>query len=142
MFRYADLIDSGNFAGVGDLFAHGVIEVTETGATYTGREEVRSMYEDWVRIYPDNGTPHTKHVTTNLQLDVDEDAGTASCRSYVMVLQSTDELPLQPILSGRYFDTFERVDGEWHFRQRRMTNEYLGDLSQHLMQAFAGDDAR
>ena len=98
---------------------------------------MRSMYEDWVRIYPDNGTPHTKHTTTNLQLDVDDQAGTASCRSYVMVLQCTDELPLQPILSGRYFDTFERVDGEWRFLRRRMTNEYLGNLSQHLMQPFA-----
>lgn len=140
MFRYAELIDSGDFAGVGELFSDGVIEVTETGGIYTGRDEVRSMYEDWVRIYPDNGTPHTKHTTTNLQLEVDDERGTASCRSYVMVLQSTDDLPLQPILSGRYFDSFDRVDGTWRFLRRRMTNEYLGNLSQHLKQDFAGQN--
>ena len=136
IYRYAELIDSGDFAGVGDLFADAVIEVQETGAVYAGREEVRSMYQEWVRIYPDNSTPHTKHVTTNLMLAVDDEAGRATCRSYVTIFQSTTVLPLQPILSGRYHDTFVRADGEWRFERRRMTNEYLGDLSQHLKQPF------
>lgn len=137
IYRYAELIDSGDFAGVGGLFADAVIEVQETGAEYTGREQVQAMYQDWVRIYPDNGTPHTKHVTTNLILGVDDEAGRATCRSYVTVFQSTAALSLQPILSGRYHDTFVRADGEWRFERRRMTNEYLGDLSQHLTQPFS-----
>ena len=139
IYRYAELIDSGDFAGVGDLFADAVIEVQETGMEYTGREQVQAMYQDWVRIYPDNGTPHTKHVTTNLILGVDDEAGRATCGSYVTVFQSTAELSLQPILSGRYHDTFVRADGEWRFERRRMTNEYLGDLSQHLTQPFSSE---
>lgn len=137
IFHYAELIDSGDFAGVGDLFAEAEIHVHETGERYIGRDRVRAMYEDWVRIYPDNATPHTRHVTTNLILDVDDEAGTATCRSYITVFQCTDKLPLQPILSGRYHDKFQRVDGTWRFAYRRMTNEYLGDLSQHLLQPFA-----
>ncbi|MFI1337887.1 nuclear transport factor 2 family protein [Streptomyces sp. NPDC020845] len=136
IYRYAELLDSGDFAGVGELFADAVIKVQETGTQYTGRDEVASMYEEWVRIYPDNGTPHTRHITTNLMLDVDDHAGTATCRSYVTVLQCTDVLPLQPILSGRYHDKFRRVEGIWRFEHRHMINEYLGDLSQHLMQKF------
>ncbi|WP_432168399.1 nuclear transport factor 2 family protein [Streptomyces sp. bgisy031] len=136
IYRYAELIDSGDFAGVGELFADAVIHVQETGAQYTGRDEVTSMYADWVRIYPDNGTPHTRHVTTNLILDVNDAAGTATCRSYVTVLQSTETTPLRPILSGRYHDTFQCVDDEWRFTSRCMTNEYLGDLSQHLLHPF------
>lgn len=136
IFRYAELLDSGDFAGVGELFAHAVIEVDETGMQYAGPDEIRSMYADWVRIYPDNGTPHTRHVTTNLILDVDDVGGRASSRAYVTVFQCTARLPLQPILSGRYHDTFTRAGGEWRFERRRMTNEYVGDLSQHLMQPF------
>ena len=32
IFRYAELLDSGDFAGVGELFAHAVIEVDEPEA--------------------------------------------------------------------------------------------------------------
>ncbi|NUU25663.1 MAG: nuclear transport factor 2 family protein [Streptomycetaceae bacterium] len=136
VYRYAELIDSGDFAGVGELFAYAVIQVQETGAEYVGRDQVQAMYQDWVRIYPDNGTPHTRHVTTNLMLDVDDAEGRATCRSYVTVFQCTESLPLQPILSGRYYDTFQRRGGAWRFERRRMTNEYLGDLSHHLLHEF------
>ena len=99
----------------------------------SGKDETQAMYEQWTRRYPDNGTPHTRHVTTNLILDVDDDAGTGTCRSYITVFQKTDVLPLQPILAGRYHDRFERVDGTWRFAHRHMINDYLGDLSQHML---------
>jgi ketosteroid isomerase-like protein len=136
--RYAELIDSGDFAGVGELFACATITVEENDNQVSGAEEVRSMYEQWTRRYPDNGTPHTRHVTTNHILDVDDESGTATCHSYVTVFQRTDELSLQPILSGRYHDRFRRVDGEWRFEHRHMINEYTGDLSQHMLQPFSG----
>ena len=136
IYRYAELIDGGDFAGVGELFADGVIEVDETGQTYAGRDQVAEMFREWVQIYSDNLTPHTRHVTTNLIVDVNEEAGTAESRAYVTVLQCAPNLPLQPILSGRYRDNFRRVDGAWSFARRRMTNEYLGDLSQHLAMPF------
>ncbi|MER5435851.1 hypothetical protein [Streptomyces sp. NPDC002588] len=46
------------------------IHVQEAEECYVGREQVRSMYQDRVRSYADNGPPHTPHVTTNLPLDV------------------------------------------------------------------------
>ena len=82
--------------------------------------------------YPD-GTPRTKHVVTNPIIDVDADR--ATCRSYYMVLQQTDELPLQLVVSGRYHDRFERVEGVWRFSYRDFTLiDSVGDTSHHLSQ--------
>ncbi|NIY64220.1 nuclear transport factor 2 family protein [Streptomyces malaysiensis] len=136
--RYAELIDTGDFQGLGRLFAHATITVEENDLEVSGEGEVRAMYERWTRLYADNGSPHTRHVTTNPILDVDDEGGTATCRSYVTVFQCTDALPLQPILSGRYRDRFRRVDGQWRFEHRHMINEYIGDLSHHMLQAFGG----
>jgi 3-phenylpropionate/cinnamic acid dioxygenase small subunit len=83
-------------------------------------------------LYED-GTPRTKHVTTNAIIDVDEDAGTATCRAYFTVFQALEEFSLQPIIAGRYHDKFERVDGAWRFTERMMLPELMGDLSKHLL---------
>jgi len=129
---YAERIDAGDFAGVGELFAHATL-TTDMDESRSGAEEIRGMYEQWTRKYPDNGTPHTKHLMTNLIVDVDDEAGTGSCRTYYTVLQSTPKLPLQPIITGTYRDTFVRADGVWRFETRHMTTDYVGDLSQHLL---------
>ena len=50
------------------------------------------------------------------------------------MFQQTPELPLQAIASGRYHDTFERVEGIWRFATRDYSMlDYIGDLSQHLL---------
>jgi len=46
---------------------------------------------------------------------------------------------LQPIVSGRYHDRFERRDGQWRFVQRHVRTDLLGDVSRHLRDS--GDDA-
>ena len=109
-----------------------------SGATFTGgagsvtgRNAIEQMLRDNVIAY-DDGTPRTKHVTTNLAIDVDEDAGTAVSRSYFTVLQAPPDLPLQPIVSGRYFDRFERHNGHWRLVERRVRTDLLGDVSHHL----------
>jgi hypothetical protein len=135
--RYTELIDGGDFAGVAELLQHCTLTVEETGSETRGREDIQALYDTWTRRYEDNGTPHTKHVTTNLILDVDDDAGTAACRSYVTVFQGVgEEFPIQPIYSGRYRDRFEREGGEWRFVERHMIGDFVGDLSHHLLQPF------
>jgi hypothetical protein len=49
------------------------------------------------------------------------------------VFQRTDELPLQPIICGRYHDTFHRIDGRWWFDTRIMFVDLVGDLGHHLL---------
>jgi hypothetical protein len=90
------------------------------------------LYASTTRLYED-GTPKTKHVVTNAIIEVDDAAGSARSRSCFTVLQQTPSLPLQVIITGRYHDEFELVDGVWRFARRHMILEQFGDLSQHLM---------
>ena len=138
IFTYAERIDAGDFDGLADLFAEAVV-TAEGGLAARGRDEFLAMMTAWTRRYPDDGTPKTKHVTTNLIIDADDEAGTATCRSYFTVMQSVPgTLPLQPVVAGRYRDQFERVDGVWRFTARHMTIDLVGDLSQHLMIELPG----
>jgi hypothetical protein len=130
---YAERIDAGDFKGLAELFTHAQITTEGGPDPIFGAEEALAMYERWTRRFPDNGTPHSHHVTTNIILDVDDEAGTATSRSYFTVFMRTDTLPLQPIIAGRYHDSFERVDGTWRFTHRHMFSDHLGDLSEHML---------
>ena len=46
---------------------------------------------------------------------------------------ATETVPLQPIVVGRYFDTFSCGDGGWYFTARQVDVEMVGDISAHLM---------
>ncbi len=128
---YAERIDAGDLDGVAELFTHGRIQ-PGAAATFEGRDQVRGMYEAATRLY-ENGTPLTRHVTTNSIIEVDEEAGTASARSSYTVFQRTEKLSLQPIIVGRYHDSFRRIDGRWWFDTRVMLVDLVGDLSHHLL---------
>lgn len=132
---YAERIDAGDLEGVAELFAHGRIAASAEASpeqTFEGRDRVLALYRGSTRLY-DDGRPHTKHVTTNSIIEVDEGAHTASARSYYTVLQRVDGLPLQPIICGRYHDTFQRIDERWWFDTRIMIVDLVGDLSRHLL---------
>jgi 3-phenylpropionate/cinnamic acid dioxygenase small subunit len=133
--KYAELVDDGDFAGVGALLA----DATFTGGagSVTGRDAIEKKLRDSLIVY-DDGTPRTKHVTTNVGIEVDEEAGTAVARSYFTALQAVADLPLQPIVSGRYHDRFDRRDERWRFVERRVRTDLVGDVSRHLRDA-AGD---
>jgi hypothetical protein len=131
VYAYAERIDAGDFQGVGELFGHGRIQPAP-GFVLEGVDDVRGLYEGTTRRYED-GTPRSQHVITNVAVEVDEDAGTGTARSRYTVLQQTDELPLQPIIAGRYHDTFHRIDGVWWFDTREMFVDLKGDLSHHLL---------
>jgi 3-phenylpropionate/cinnamic acid dioxygenase small subunit len=128
LYRYAELIDDGDFDGIAALFAQARI-VGPTGVI-EGYDGVLAMYTQSTRRYP-NGTPCTQHVVTNPIIEVDGNRATA--RSRFTVLQQTASLPLQVIISGRYHDRFDLVDGHWQFSEREMKPQLYGDLSQHLL---------
>ena len=131
LYRYAELVDSGDLPGVGTLLENarmkilGVEELQDSVATL-------AMLQAVVKIYP-CGTPRTKHVVTNPILEIDEAAGKATCRSHYTVLQATEDIPLQVIAAGRYHDRFERVGGSWRFVYRDYTLfDLKGNISGHL----------
>jgi ketosteroid isomerase-like protein len=104
---YAELVDDGDFAAVGMLLA----DATFTGGagSVSGRDAIEKMLHDKVIVY-DDGTPRTKHVTTNLAIEVDDEGGNAMARSYFTALQALPDLVLQPIVSGRYKPNVRAVD--------------------------------
>ncbi|SRR5579884_1141626 len=133
--RYAECIDQGDFDGAADLLQEAVVADVDGGRRLAGRDAIRELFASTARLYED-GTPRTKHVTTNLVLDIDEPSGRATARSYFTVLQAVEGLPLQPILAGRYLDAFERRDGTWRFAERRFAVDLVGDVSHHVRTAL------
>ncbi|MGH3533001.1 MAG: nuclear transport factor 2 family protein [Mycobacterium sp.] len=132
LHRYAECMDRGDLAGAAALFEHARLRVGGDGDGTVDAAGMVAFWKEAVMLYPD-GTPRTKHVVTNPIIEVDDDTGTASCRSYYTVMQQTDDFPLQTIVSGRYHDTFERVDGCWRYSFRDYTLiDMVGDVSHHL----------
>ena len=128
--RYCELMDAGDFAGLGDLLDDAVLADEHGTEVARGGDAVQRLYEQ-TRLH--DGSPRTRHLTTNSIIEVDEVRGTATARSAYVVLQATDVLHLQPIIAGRYADTFKRhPDGEWRFAERRFAVDLVGDLSNHL----------
>lgn len=64
---------------------------------------------------------------------VDVDGDTATARSTFCVVQQTETVALQPIVVGRYTDSFARDETAWYFTERRVDVEMVGDVSAHLM---------
>ena len=129
LFSYPFLLDSGDFDGVGELFRDAT--VYSGGALMADKDPaaVASSFRDWVITYPD-GTPRTRHFLANVIIEPDG-PDRAVVRSYVMVFQQTDSLPLQPVIGGDYRDVVEKADGRWRFVERRMGNDLIGNLTSH-----------
>ena len=126
---YAELIDLGHLDAVAALFADGTWSSPGRGTPLRGTEQVRRAY-DGVILY--DGVPSTKHVISNVTIEVADDRSTAIARSYFTVLQARPDFALQPVIAGRYHDRFDRVDHEWRFADRQIIPDLIGDLSHHL----------
>ena len=134
LYKYPECADTGNFAGVGELFQY--CEMVVPGqANYRAPsvEAYTAYYAKWVRKFPDSGTPKTRHVMSNISISMDGAPDRAKSRSYVSVFQGTDKLPLQPIVVGTYLDKFQKVDGKWRFVERFEDMELIGNCSEHLL---------
>jgi 3-phenylpropionate/cinnamic acid dioxygenase small subunit len=134
IYTYAERLDAGDLDAVAGIFAHGRICGVENGppeTVFEGSAGVRKLYNMATKIYED-GTPKTKHNTSNVQLYINEAEGTARSTSYYCVTQATPDLPLQVIVTGHYKDTFHRLDGVWWFDSRIMFVDQVGDVSHHL----------
>lgn len=126
LYRYAELIDAGDFDGVGRLLGRGNF------MGVAGGEAIAALFAATTRRFPEHGnTPRTRHLVLNPVVDVTGD--TATARSTFCVVQQTDTVALQPIVVGRYSDSFARDERGWYFTQRRVDVEMVGDVSDHLL---------
>jgi 3-phenylpropionate/cinnamic acid dioxygenase small subunit len=132
LYRYAELIDAGDFDGVGQLLARATFGGPASGSV-SGAEKLAKLFAMTTRRYPDHGnTPRTRHLVLNAIVELNGD-GTAASRSTFCVIQDTETVPIQPIVVGRYFDAFGHDESGWHFTERKVEIQMLGDVSAHLM---------
>ena len=132
LFAYTHRFDEGDFEGAAILFQYAQIIVGALGEAV----DYLGLLDNWrrmVMLCDGSGMPRTMHTCTNAIININLDHGTARARSYYVVYQQTDNLPLQAIVAGRYVDKFELVAGRWRFSQRdyRMM-EMIGNISEHL----------
>ncbi len=133
IYTYADRIDAGDFAGVGEVFAHATLTFEGFGDAVSGRDAIRSLYERTTRRYED-GTPRTKHVMSNVMVNVGADGVIATSRSYFTVLQAVPgALALQPVIAGRYRNAYACVDGRWRFTAVHIMIDLMGELGHHML---------
>jgi hypothetical protein len=127
--QYTHLLDKGDFAGIGAMFTHGRIGSI---GEFTEGADIKKMLHSNLQVYP-GGTPQTAHVTTNTVIRINEAETSATAVSYVTIFQQDVDrsFPLQPIMVGQYDDTFDHLEGEWHFRERSLSLILTGDLSHH-----------
>lgn len=130
--RYAELVDAQDIDGLVELFADG--EIHRRDGVVRG-EQIRSNFGR-LPFTLDERT-RVRHVTTNLILEVDEDAGVASARCVATVLKCTAAERIEPIFSNRYHDEFACTDGVWHFTVRR----YVDPMSTAVTAGLVADQS-
>jgi hypothetical protein len=128
LFAYMDATDAGDFATRAALFAEATVWFPDPIGPKRGAE-VAELFRSRQRLY--DGIPRTTHLSTNVAIEIDDDGLGATARSRYLVLQATDELPLQPIIVGRYDDRFVKHQGVWRFAERRFLIDLVGQMSAH-----------
>ena len=128
--EYAERIEPGDLDGLAALFADATWGSPGRGKPLRGTDQVRRAY-DGVILY-DDGTPCTKHVISNVTIEISDDGAAATARSYFTVLHARPDFPLQAIIAGRYHDRFELANGSWRFADRQIIPDLIGDLSRHM----------
>jgi hypothetical protein len=142
IYRYAEHIDNGDLASVAAMFKDGKIVAVDSRGKRTdiaGAEAVLGLYRSFTRLYDDDNSPHTLHMTSNVIVTIAEDAVAASASSRAVVFQALADFPMQPIIGVRYHDRFVKARGIWRFSERRIDTRLTGDLSRHLLRGTGSD---
>jgi ketosteroid isomerase-like protein len=135
IFQYAANIDAGDFKAVGDLMMTASLVYLPMGRAIEGGQNIAEHYRRTVIVYPETGTPCTMHQVTNVLVNVDSVAKTATANSLYTAWQCLAEEQPTMLSMGHYADRFKRIDGMWCFAERRVIPSYFGDLSRHLYMA-------
>ena len=130
MNEYCYRIDRGDLEGFAGLFEHGSFGIIgDPAGPDIGREALLQTLQN-VILY--EGKPLTKHVMSNVQIEVNATGTLASAQCYIFVFQAVPpDFPLQAIFGGHYYDRFEKSGTGWHFASREISPDLLGDLSHH-----------
>jgi 3-phenylpropionate/cinnamic acid dioxygenase small subunit len=130
VFSYAELLDLGDIDGLAKLFTKATVRTDGREQELRGADAVKQLIQRSVHLY--DGIPSTKHVVTNLIVEITADRRSATARSCYTAFQARPELRLQPIIAGRWHDRLERDDDGWHIVERVIHVDLVGDLGFHI----------
>lgn len=102
--------------------------------TFAGHAEIAEAVEDVLWPF----WRETHHITTNLKLDFDDaDHATGVCDVDCIGADREDNLL---IVGASYFDDFERRDGTWRIKRRRVQMHYFNPIPGARLEAPAAND--
>jgi hypothetical protein len=129
IFRYEEAMDEGDFRLASQFMADAVLTREGHPGQTTGRD-FEETYSGRIRIH-DDGTPRTRHVVSNVIVEIALDGLSAMARSYFTVFQQVPHtLPLQPVAAGRYEDAFALSEDGWRFTRRHAITQFVGEVGQ------------
>jgi len=124
--RYTHLIDLGEGGRVGELFtADGLWESAE--ARMEGRDQITAGFGRRQA----NAERRSRHVCTNVVVDVDEGGETATGVTYFVLFREDGVAPDRtaplpgPQIVGEYHDRFVRDPGGWRIAQRQAAAAFV-----------------
>jgi len=127
--RYGALLDAGDMEGVVAMFSHATWRSAATGEVRRTPEEIRAVYES---IVLHDGAPRTRHLMTNVVVEMEDGADDATGSSTYTVLQSVAGEPITIVVVGRYEDRYHRGPDGWHLTDRLFHVDLMGDTSRHF----------
>ncbi len=118
VLAYGRFVAQGDLEGIADLFVHGAVSGDAHPDPVAGRAAVLELYRATLAY---DGTPSRLRVsTTDLKIDLDDHAGTATCMSTFTVRAPGSTDADAPLFLGRYADAFALIDGRWEFTRRHV----------------------
>ena len=126
---FCEVMDSGDWDALGELFAHGRITDDRGRVIAGGREDVVALWTAMVRRY--DGSPCTRHMVTGPIISITDT--TATCRSSFLIAQKLPGSDLRLVAAGRYLDQLRVINGRWCFVERQFFLDQEGDMTQHLV---------
>jgi len=130
IFECAEMLDSANYDGLGQLFARATVHVTGVNAPIKGSDDICDFF-DGMNHRDSDGSPGTRFLTSNTIVDFSDDERSARSRSYFVCFQGSKS-HLAPIAAGRYHDQFSRAAGGWDFTERRVVLDLFGQMDDHV----------
>lgn len=127
IYTYCHRLDGADLEGAAELFEDARWQLSPDVICQGSKEHLDALQV--IRIYGDR--LGTRHVVSNILIDIADDGLTAKSVSYVDSIQVTGQFPLQLIFQGRYIDQFAFEGGSWRFSDRIVDADGIGDMSAH-----------
>ncbi len=74
LFRYTEHMDAADFDAVAEMFADAILTNEGVEGSVKGGDAIARLYRRTNRVH-DDGTLRTRHLTSNVIVDIDERAG-------------------------------------------------------------------